>query len=454
VLQAAAMAATATIMLAGGPPLAAYAGAAVAASAVTLTRPAQAALLPSLARTPDELTAANVLSGWIESASMLVAPAATGVLLAVSSPGAVFAVMAVLALAAAAAIAPLRGPAPAANHTSNTVLQGLGSALAQEPAARLLVGVLALEFVVVGALDVLYVVLAVAQLDRGGSWAGYLNAAFGAGGVAGIVVTARLVGRRRLAPLLLAAAAAWAAALALLAVVPRAATAFVLLAAAGVARVVVDVAGRTLLQRTAPPERLARLFGLLEGAAMAGLAVGSLLTPALVALGGARAALAGLTVLLVAAAAVAGRSLARIDAAGNVPVVELALLRLVPMMEPLDPPTITALARSLAPVSLDTGDVLIRQGDHGDRWYVVADGELDVSIDGARVGAAMRGDGVGELALLVDVPRTATVAARTPVLAYALEREPFLRAVTENDRSAAAAERLVRERLPGVTVAP
>jgi hypothetical protein len=451
--QAGALGGTATLLLAGAPSLLVYAGAAVAATAVTATRPAQAALVPGLARTPDELLAANVGCGWAEAVSVFAGPATTGVLLTVGSPGLAFAVMAAFAAAAAAIVAPLRRRVAAPAAVSAEAGEAEES-LWRDPDVRLLVGALGAEAVVIGALDVLFVVLAVAQLGLDGAAAGYLNAAFGAGGVAALALTAGLVGRRRLAPPLLGAALAAAAAFGVLALAPTAVGALALLFAVGIAHSVFDVSGRTLLQRSVQPHRLTRAFGSVESVSMAGLAAGALLAPALVALGGPRGALAGVALLLLLTAAALGRRLAAIDAAASVPVTQIALLRAVPMFAPLDPPPLEALARSLEPVELAAGETLIRQGDRGaDRYFVVADGVLDVQVDGTPVREVRRGDGVGELALLVDVPRTATVTARTAVRVEALARESFLRTVTENSHSAAVAERLVHERLPGATLA-
>jgi MFS family permease len=455
--QALALGATAAALLAGANPFLAYALAAVAATLVTITRPAQSALVPALARTPEELTASNVVSGWVESVSVLAAPAATGVLLAVGSPGWAFAVLAGVVGASALLVARVHGPAPAcdARPVREEALAGF-RLLGREPSVRLLVGLLGAQFVAIGALDVLYVVLAISVLDLGGSGAGYLNAAFGAGGVAGIAVTAALIGRRRLLPPVVLGVAVWGAAFAVLAAWPTALAALLLLAAAGAGRSLLDVAGRTILQRTAPPEVLARVFGVLEGLSMAALAVGSLLTPLLVSLAGARWAAAGVGLLLPLAVLVTAQRLAEIDRRAPVPVVEIALLRSLPLFAPLGAPQLEALAHGLVETRVSAGETIVREGEPGERFYVVAEGELDVEARGRQLRRLARGDGFGELALLRDVPRTATVTARADARLFALDKPTFLASIGSHPRAAGEAERLVIERLPSreATIAP
>ena len=443
--QSVAMAATATVLLADGPPFAAYGLAAVAATAVTVTRPAQVVLLPKLARTPAELTAANVVSGWIESVSILASPALAGLLLGAGGAGTVFAVMAALALVSAALVLPIRSPAAHEDAPAGAALDGL-RVVAREPGPRSLVWLLSVEAVALGALDVLCVVLAIGILHHGGGTAAYLNAAFGAGGVVGVAATSALVGRRRLAPSLLAALGLWSAALALIAAVPSTAAAFGFIAVAGVGRTLLDVAGRTLLQRTARPEALARVFGLLEGISMTGYAVGSIATSGFVALTGNRGAFVCFAVLLPACAVIGLRGLLGADAVA-LPVVELARLRALPIFAPLDAATLEGLARCLEPLDLPAGAPVVREGERGDLFYIVADGELDVTVGGEHVGSLGRGDCFGEIALLRDVPRTATVTARTSVLLDSLDGTSFIAAVTGHDPSARLASELVQGRL-------
>src|SRR4051812_12758372 len=450
IAQAAAMGATAAVLLAHGTPYAAYALAALAATAVTITRPAQAGLLPALARTPEELTGANVAAGWIESVSVLAAPALAGLLLGIGSAGTVFAVMAVVALAAALLVARVEGP-PAGGAGADAP-SAFRTAVA-EPGPRALVWLLTVEAFAIGALDVLYVVFAVGVLHDGGSAAGYLNAAFGAGGVAGIAATVALVGRRRLAPALLGGLALWAAALAVVAVAPSFAVAWLLIAAAGVGRTVLDVAGRTLLQRVARPDALARVFGVLEGASMVGLAVGSIAASGFVALAGGRGAWICLAVVLPAAALLVLRRVLDTDSM-VLPVVQIARLRSSPIFSALGPPTVEGLARSLVRVGFPAGTAVVRENEPGDRFYLVADGELDVTVGGEHVATLGRNDCFGEIALLRDVPRTATVTARTDALLEALDKETFICAVTGHPPSGQAAEELVHGRLERAGAAP
>jgi MFS family permease len=454
--QAVTLAVTAVALLAAAPAIVVFALAGLAAGATTITRPAQAALVPALVRDLDELTSANVVLGWIESLSVLVAPAVAGALLAVSVPATVFAVMAAVALGAAALVAPVAAAVAAAPADGDAAR---GAALAEvlagmrvvtgDPQSRVLVAVLATEFVLMGALDVLFVVLAVDVLDLGGSGAGILTAAFGAGGVAGIVLTARLVGRSQLAPALAAAALAWALAMLALGLWHAAAAAFGLLALAGAGRIVLDVTARTLLQRSAPAGVLARVFGVLETLDAIGLALGSVLAALLVAALGPATAVAGLAALPLLLLAVAGRRLREVDARADVPLVEIALLRLHPFFAALRPPALERLARELTPVTVAAGERVIREGEPGERYLVVADGVLEVSRAGAPIATVGRGDGVGEVSLLARVPCTATVTARTDGRLYAIEPEVFVDVVSGHPASAGVAGRLVRERLSG-----
>ena len=322
--------------------------------------------------------------------------------------------------------------------------------LRREPQARLLVGLLGSQYVAMGMLDVLYVVLAIETLGMGQGGAGYLNAAFGAGGALGIAITASLVGKARLVPAIVTALGVWAAAFAVMAFWSQAAGALLLLAVAGAARSLFDVAGRTLLQRTAPADVLARVFGILEAMIMAGTAVGALVAPLLVNLGGTTVAILGVGATLPLLALLGGRRLLALDAGAHVPVVEIGLLRSLRLFAALPPPAIEGLARSLVPVTAAAGDVIIRQGEEGDRYYAIAEGEVEVLVDGVRVNTLARGDGFGEIALLHEVPRTATVSALTAANLYALDREPFLEVLTGHPAAHSAATAVAGERMATV----
>ena len=173
---------------------------------------------------------------------------------------------------------------------------------------------------------------------------------------------------------------------------------------------------------------------------MMSVAVGSMLVPLLVLIGGPDAALIGVGVILPAVAILSAARVLRLDRESRIPSVEITLLQSVDMFVSLPPNVIESLARSLTLVRLDTGDVLICEGDVGDAYFAVADGELVVSQSGRALTEVGRGAGIGEIALLRDVPRTATVTALSPSLVYSLPRELFLGAITGHAPSRSAAE--------------
>jgi len=446
--QVAGMAGTAAA-IGAGTPLAAYAAAVVASTAVTTTRPAQSALIPSLATTPDQLTAANVVAGWLEAAGAAAAGLLVGVLISLAGVGSVFAVCAGLGLAAALLVAGLRAPSLAAEAEADASTAGVAEGLrlaVRQPRLRLMLALLTADAVVVGALDLLVVILALTVLGRPPSWAGYLEFAFGAGAVLAATVSALLVGRRLGGPIL-AAALGLSGALAAVAFGPGLAGTVILLAVAGAGHLLLEVATRTLLQRSVPPRLIGRIFGVLEGFTMAGLAVGALLVPALAHLGGSRLAVLGVAAVLPLAAVAGGRAVFRLDAGTAVPVVEIALLRSLPLFAELPAPAIEGLAAALRPVQLEAGAVLIRQGDPGDAYFAIAAGELDAEQDGHFLGRYGRGDGVGEIALLRAVPRTATVTAHTAATVYQLDRDLFLTAVLGHAPTRRQAEDIAATRL-------
>jgi len=459
--QAVSMGATAVALLGGAPNWVVYLFAAAAAASVTLTRPVQAAILPALARTPSELTAANVAAGTVETASILIGPVLAGVALAVSNAGAVFAASAGVTFIGALLVNGVRAPAgeyAGDLHPEATVspgglrgaiadtLAGFGM-LAREERPRSVVALLGAASVLWGALDVFLVVLAIDLLDMGDAGVGFLNAALGAGGLLGAALSVALIGRTRLALPFVLGIALWAIPLSGLGLLPLPLAAFALLAVAGLGRVIMDVAGRTLLQRVAPERMLARVFGVLEGIDMAALAIGSILAPLLIGLLGAQGALVAAGLALLLATGASWRPLRRADAMGIARPREIAILRGIPMFAPLPPPAIERLASQLVPVTAPPGTDVVRQGEHGDRFFIIRQGRVRVAVDGRVVREEGPGESFGEIALLRNVPRTATVSALEPLELLALDRRPFLEAVTGQPASTLAAEGVVEARL-------
>jgi MFS family permease len=436
-------------------PYVVYALAVVVSVASTAFRPAQAALVPGLARTPEELTAANVTATTIESVGIFAGPALGGLLLAASSSAVVFGVTAGAMVWSALLVVrisePAREPAtaPAAASVGAEVAAGFRTIL-REGRVRLLVALFAAQTFVDGAMNVLVVVASLQLLDLGRAGVGYLNSAMGVGGVIGALAAFSLAGRLRLAPSFGLGIAIWGVPIALIGVFPHAALALVLFGCVGIGNTLVDVAGTTLLQRSAPDAVLARVFGVLESLIVGSIGIGALVAPFVVHALGIRWALVAFGVFLPAVVAVTWRTLVAIDGASPAPA-GLDLLRGIPFLAPLPAPTLEALAGRLERVRVPAGATIVERGDRGDRFYVIADGEVEVAAEEQVPSVERRGGYFGEIALLRDVPRTATVKARTDTELLALEGPDFVAAVTGAPSAHEAAEAVVGARL-GVVV--
>jgi MFS family permease len=452
VVRALAMGSAAFVIFADGPAGVVYGLAGLVSVVSTAFQPAQAALLPSLARSPGELTAANVASSTTESIGSFAGPALGGLLLAATGPGVVFAATAGTFTWSALLVSRIRGGTPAREEAQER--SGLGKealagfrAIALQPRLRLLVGLYAAQTLVAGALNVLIVVCALDLLDMGESGVGFLNSAVGVGGLAGAALALVLVGRRRLAAGLGVGLVVWGAPIALIGVWPSQAAALILLAVVGIGNTIVDVAGLTLLQRAVPDEVLARVFGVLESLVVGTIGLGAIAAPLLVGGLGIENALIATGAVLPILAVLAWRRLAAIDAATEVPAERIELLRGIPIFAPLPAPVIEHLAGSLAPVRLAAGERVFREGDPGDLFFLVAEGEVEIAAGGRVLAKVGPGGYFGEIALLRDVPRTAGATARTDAELFSLERDEFIAAVTGHPASAEAADAVIGARL-------
>lgn len=448
----------AAIVESDGPVPVIYALAIPATSASTVFRPAHSALLPSLCRTAPQLISANVVRGLLESLAMLVGPGLVGVLLGFSDATVTFAVTAALSGAAAAALVGIRYDAPPRQVTADRpqlardTVEGL-RAVGRNPDLCLVFGLGFAQTFVRGALNVFVVVVALELLDTGEPGAAALFAAVGAGGLLGSSGVALLVGSRRLGWWLAIALVLWGAPIGAVAAVPTVPVVLALLAVVGLGNAIIDVPLFTLPVRLAPDAVLARAFGVFESLVALGVALGSAVTPVLITIFGLRGALVATGLVLPVLAAVALRRLGSLDERLQVRDAEIQLLRTTPMFALLPVPTIEHLASSLRRRRLPAGTVVFRQGDVADAFYFVDQGEAEVIGDGEVVATVAHGDFFGEIALLHDVPRTATVRARTDLSVVEVERQAFLQAVSgsrasSDAASAAVAAHLVRFR-PG-----
>ena len=432
-------------------PWAVYALALAAAVVIPIYRPVQAALLPRLAETPAQLTAANVTVSMLEGVGNLAGPAIAGGLILYAGTATAFAVLAALALATALAAGRIAGrhvAAPGPAQAPGRRLWAGFATVAHNADIRVLVGTFTLSMLVWGAFfQVLVVAVAVQRLGAAQGGAGLLASAAGVGAILGAIGSAGLVGRPHLVPAMAGGLIAWSMALGALALTTATPVAYAMVVVTGTGLVLMDVVTFTLLQRAADDHVLARVFGVLESLMRAAIGLGAVMVAII-----ASALSLSTTLILVAALQpigllVAWRGLRRVDRLAAADPARIALLRSVELFSFLPPAGMERVAGHLVRVEVDQGEVLMRQGDRGDRVYLVEQGTLEVIRDGFHVNDLGAGSVAGEIALLRDVPRTATVRAAEHSVLFLLEREEFLRTVAGDAAVRDGAGSLTKSRL-------
>jgi MFS family permease len=435
-------------------------GLAIAATvAVTPFRSAQAALTPSLARSPAELTAANAVASSVESLAVFVGPALAGLVLATTSIGATFVFTVVLLVVSAFFVVRIevqrkeRAPEIEATTLVSEAFAGF-RAIGRHSSLRVMMVLLTAQTVVAGFVQVYIVVVAIELLDLGEGGVGFINSAIGVGALIGAIAAFSLTGVRRLSPPFLLGNLMWGLPLIVVGLWPEAAVALILFGLLGLGNSISDVAGLTIVQRAVPDDVLARVFGVIQMLWFGAIGIGAALAPLLIDWLGIENALIATGALMPVLVALLWPRVSAIDAAAPPPSPdELRVLTSVPIFSPLPGASLEHLAGRLVPLRLEPGSIIVREGDPGDRFYIVAEGEVEITAEGEPISGLEAGGYFGEIALLRDVPRTATVVAKTPVVLYALDREDFLAAVTSHAPSEQAAEEVVSARLAGVPVA-
>jgi MFS family permease len=431
----------------------------------TAFRPAQRALMPALANHPEELTASNGTASTLESLSFFLGPSLGALLLVVADVETVFLVNTATFLLSMLLVTRVQVPAAAARSPEPTAEETPEEPAETEEKERFLTEVsagfrtigrdrdllvvtaeVAAQTIVAGASAVFTIVIAVHILGTGPQGVGYLDSMLGIGAIVGGFTAIARASRRKLAQDMTYGVMLWSLPLLLVTIWPHPAAAFAAVILLGFGNPLVDVNMETIIQRITPDEVMGRVFGALEACLIGTMALGAAVMPALVHWWGLRAARAvvGLGVALLALVGLP--RMRSLDQRLGRPE-GLDLLEAIPMFAPLTPGVVESLARSLVRVSVPAGEVVVREGTDADRFYVIESGLVEVTQQGAVLRREGAGDFFGEIGLLRDVPRTATITAVEDTVLLALERADFLDAVTGQTESRMAADDIVTRRL-------
>jgi MFS family permease len=433
-VQSAGLFAVAALIGADAPSVLIYAAAVVTAVAVVTSRPTIATLLPELVSDPHELTAANAVIGWLDGASSLLGPLVAAIALELIGSWFAFVAFGVLYLVGALVAPRLDPSSRPVGHERKRMAEP--DRVPGQPADRGWRGVgpvlvvLAGHAFMIGALDLLFVIVAVDVTGGPPARTAWLNTAFGVGALIGGGASVLLIGRRRLWPAVTVAGFATAALLALVGLSDDADLAALTLALCGLASAGLFVSARTLLQRVCDLRLLCRAFSLAEAFEMTLLLVGAVTVPFVVAGVGDRWAPVGIGAIMAVVLAVALRPMARSEGRVVVSVDRIRQLQAVELFAGVPAATLETLARQARPTTAQMGEPIVVQGEIGHAYFVLVSGGAEVAVDGQVVNRLAAGHGFGELALLYDIPRTATVTATEPCHLLVIDRWAFLVAVS------------------------
>ena len=421
------------IVAGGGSAIAVYGLAILSTAASLLYRPVNSALLPLLSRTPAELASANIVRGLLDSVSTLVGPALAAGLLAGGSTASGFAALAVVSGLSAAVRLGLRVEEPEHRTGRRSALSGLlrgAQVTIRTPQLRVMFLLIGAQTLTRGALSVFSVLVAVDLLGMGEPGVGTLTAAVGAGAILGSLLASMFVGNRGLAVWFGTGVAVWGAPLVVLAIVPSKAAALGLFALIGVGNALVDVGAFTLIARLAPERVLARVYGLLECVGGAAVGAGSVLAAWVSSTTSLKQSLVVIGIIGPALVLICWFSLRRLDDAMLARDEDLRLLQRVSVFDPLPLPALEQLAAGLRPRRVPAGETVYQQGDAADGCFIIESGTAVVLGDGQPIASVGPGELVGEIALLRQVPRTATVRAATEMDLRLLDADRFVCVVT------------------------
>ena len=446
---AASSAAVAIALYADWPVGVIYVLAAVNATVLTLVRPLHESLLPALARSTEQLTAGYVAGGTIENLGLIAGPLLAGLTAAAWGTGAVFVITTALLLLGTFLVWGVKTSTAADRGTDQSAIQmtleGLG--VFRESRPRVILLMLTSVIFLAGVLEVATIVLAFEVFGSEDAGAAWLNAVIGVGAAAGSVLAVVLIGRRHLAPSMRRGLLLIAVSVSLIPIVGSQAVALVALAVMGAGWTFVDVSGRIMLQRVIPLGGLSRAFGVLEGTSMAAEALGSVAGAVLIGWLGVGWTLVVASLLIIVVLLINRRALQEADIGVIVPIEHLHLLRSTLMFAALGPAELERLARTIDEESVGPGSAVCVQGEPGDRFYFVERGTARVVRDGMDVATLGTGDFFGEIALLRDIPRTATVEAVSDLDLLVLERGPFLDAIKSSACQIEAAQAVSQTRM-------